>query len=259
MSGNYNEHAAVWEWAGQDRSAEISFWLTLAGKYGIRALSAMCATGHVADALATAGLAVTAIDITQEMIRHGRQNYGGNANLTFIEGDICTLDLQGKAYDFAFIGTTDLHHLHSEEARHQALSSLANHTRSGGGLGLELWYPSTDSWDSPWREFQPLVPPAAGEPKVWKRGKTVYDVEKLLVTISQEVFVESNGLTKQFPHSFTLQLFSREDLFDMLSRAGYRVTTEYGSYELELWTPQSDKWLVEAVNQGNPKEQSKQC
>ena len=245
--GDYAKHAAVWDWSGHDRSGEVNCWLTLARKYGTRVLSAMCATGKVANALAEEGLAVTAVDITKEMISEGRAKYGHSPNLTFIEGDICALDLPAKEYDFAFIATTDIHHLHTSQARDQAFAGLAAHTRPGGGLGLELWYARDKSFASPWREFQPLVPPAPGEPKAWKKGKTEYNAETKLVTITQEVFVEQNGVVEQFPHVFSLQLFSHEDLYGTLARAGYRVVAEYGSYELEPWNQESSKWLVEAV------------
>ena len=247
--GDYAKHAAVWDWSGHDRSGEVNCWLTLAQKYGTRVLSAMCATGKVASALAEEDLAVTAVDITTEMINEGRRKYGHSPNLTFREGDICALDLSVKDYDFTFIATTDIHHLHTSEAQAKALASLAAHTRPGGGLGLELWYPSDKSFASPWREFQPLVPPPPGEPKAWKKGKTEYDAVTKLVTIAQEVFVEQDGVVEQFPHAFSLQLFSREDLYTMLTRAGYIVMAEYGSYDLEPWEQGSSKWIVEAVRE----------
>jgi len=245
--GNYEKHAAVWEWSGYDRSSEIMCWLTLAKKYGTKALAAMCATGKVAEALASDGLTVTAVDITTEMVNEGRRKYGHNANLTFIEGDICDLHLPARDYDFAFIATTDLHHLLTPEARGNALASLAAHTRPGGCLGLELWYPSPQSFNSPWREFQPIVPPAPGEPKVWKKGKTEYNATNKLVTITQEVFVETHGSLEQFLHTFSLQLFDREDLIDMLTKAGYDLVAEYGSYDLGPWSIESGKWIIEAV------------
>jgi SAM-dependent methyltransferase len=244
--GDYARHAAVWDWSGHDRLAEIGCWLILARRYGIKVLSAMCATGTVADALARQGLVVTAVDITKEMVAEGKRRYGSNANLTFIEGDICDLSLCAVDYDFAFISTTDLHHLHTSEAREDALASLAAHTRQGGGLGLELWYPPEQSFASPWREFGPVTPPAPGEPKVWKKGKTEYDAASRLVNITQEVFVERDGAIEQFPHQFSMKLFSREELYVMLTKAGYNVVAEYGSYDFEPWEAKSGKWIVEA-------------
>jgi SAM-dependent methyltransferase len=245
--GDYAKHAAVWDWSGSDRSAEVNCWFNLAKKYGPRVLAAMCATGTVANALAEEGLSVTAVDITREMISEGRRKYGQNPKLEFIEVDICALDLPVKDYDFTFIATTDIHHLHTSDARDKALACLAAHARAGGGLGLELWYPAERSFASPWREFQPLVQPAPGEPKAWKKGKTEYDAGKKIVTITQEVFVEKDGVVEQFPHAFSLQLFSREELYTMLASAGYKVVGEYGSHNLEPWTPESSQWIIEAV------------
>ena len=246
---NYSRHAEIWGWFSGDRADEIDCWATLSKRYGATVLAAMVATGEVAAALAGRGFKVTAVDITKEMVVEGIRRHGGNQNLTFVEGDVRSLRLAEKEYDFAFIGTTDFHHLLTSSDRKAALMNLYTHTRSGGGLGLELWFPSCISWSTPWKVFEPLSAPADPTVKVWKKGQTEFNAESCMVTIAQEVFIERGGRTEHFPHTFPLQLFDKDSLAVMLHGAGYTIAKEYGSYGFDPWTPQSPKWIVEAVKE----------
>lgn len=246
--GDYARHAEVWDWYAVDRTKEAEFWAKLAKQYGTKVMAGMCATGTVAAQLALNGLQVTGVDITREMIETASQRYADRQHLRFIEADLCALQLPDKDYDFAFVGTTSFHHLQTAEQREAALRSLRRHTRAGGGLALELWLPASKSWSSPERVFEPINPPADSQLKVWKKGKTEYDADSRLVTITQEVFIERNGEVESFAHAFSLQLFDRDTLEAELNEVGYSIVAEYGSYDLSPWVPDSRKWIVEAVS-----------
>jgi SAM-dependent methyltransferase len=246
QKGDYAKHAAVWDWSGHDRTGEVDLWLNMAQKYGTRVLAAMCATGQVASGLAENGMSVTAVDMTAEMIAEGRERHGRIAGLEFVQANVCGLDLPRKNYDFAFLATSDIHHLPDSPSRDAALASLGKHIRSGGGLGLEMWYPKAQSYATPWREFRPLTAAGAGGPMVWKRGRTEYDAQSMRVTITQEVHVESGGLKASFPHVLSLQLFERSELQRMLIKAGFELAAEYGSPDFDSWHPESSQWIVEA-------------
>ena len=209
-------------------------------------LAAMCATGEVASGLAGEGMSVTAVDMTAEMIVEGQRRHGHVSGLDFVEANICEMELSCRDYDFAFVATSDIHHLPDRVTRDAALTSLAEHIRSGGGLGLELWYPHAQSYATPWRNFRPLTEVGAGEPLVWKRGMTEYDADTMLVTITQEVYIESGASSEVFPHVLNLQLFDRCELRRMLAAAGFELMAEYGSVALDPWHAESGKWIVEA-------------
>lgn len=244
--GNYAKHAAIWDWSGYDRTKEFEFWCNLAEPYGKKALSAMCAIGEAGAYMVGKGFDVTALDITKEMIEEGRCRYKDLKNLKFVCSDVRNFELADKTYDFAFIGSTDLHHMQTEEDMIKVLTSIHQHLRSSGGLGLELWYPSESSWTSPKRKFEPLNDIADSAVKVWKEGQTDYDAENQVVTISQEVYIQAGNDVEHFTHAFKLQLFSRELLLKLLNECGYKVKQEYGGYNLESWEPGSSKWIVEA-------------
>lgn len=245
--GDYARHAEIWDWYAADRTEEIRFWAALARRYGTKVLCGMCATGQVAAALAAEGLQVTGVDITPEMIAAAESQQAGQTGLQFVQGDLCALQLPSQDYDFAFVGTTSFHHLQTAEQREAALRSLWRHTRPGGGLALELWYPAERDWSSPERVFEPLHPTPGAALRVWKRGSTRYQADRRLVTIEQEVCIERNGASESFPHVFSLQLLDRQQLLAELERADYRLVREHGSYGDSTWQPGDPKWIIEAV------------
>lgn len=244
--GNYSKHASIWDWGGYDRTPEFKFWCCLGQKYGKNILSAMSAIGEVGAFMAECGLDVTALDFTKEMVEEGLRRYGDISNLVFVQADICDFKLD-KIFDFAFIGSSDLHHLHSIKSIEAALLSINKHLRAGGGLALELWYPSNNSWRTQKCKFEPLKSQFESTKRVWKEGYTSYDAQTKRVLISQEVFIQNEENLEQFTHEFELQLFSRENFFETLSKCGYSVKAEYGGYSFETWSKDSSKWIIEVV------------
>lgn len=249
MAADYARHARIWDWGGVSRTEELTFWDKMAAAYGPRILAPMCAIGELVGGLADMSereeRRLVGIDLTAEMIEEAQRRYGNRAGLDFLCADIANFTVD-EQFDFAFIASTDLHHLLESDLRMQALTNLRKHTRLGGGLGLELWYPSQRSFASDWQRFDQQQPRSDGL-VVWKRGRTSYDADTLQVSIEQEVYIEERGQTEMFPHAFTLQLFSPADLPLMLSEAGYRLEAEYGDYDGSAWQQGASKWLVEAV------------
>jgi SAM-dependent methyltransferase len=244
---SYARHARVWGYYSIDRSEEAAAWVTLARRYGASVLALMCATGEMAADLAQRGLRICAVDFIPEMVREGQRRWGAVENLEFVEGDIRNLELKQKDFDFAF--TTDFNHLLTLADCRLALASIYNHLRLGGGLALELSLPSAESWDSPWRTFEPTrSDPTLPPVKTWKRGRTSYAAARRVVTIEQEVFIQEPGqeTPESFFHCFELQLWQREEIETLLRETGFRICTQYSDYSLRAWSPESDRWLVEA-------------
>lgn len=248
---SYARHARVWGCFSGDRTAELAFWETLARRYGSSILALMSATGEMAAALAERGFSVCAVDFIPEMIDEGRRRYGGIASLSFHQGDIRSLRLDRQDHDFAF--ASDFNHLLTRADCLAALIRVRQHLRQGGGLGLDLWRPADESWESPWREFAPTLTdanPVALDPaiqKTWKRGRTRYDANERLITIQQEVYIQQDGTVEQFSHHFTLKLWDPPEIACMLVEAGFWLANQYGSYQFDPFAADSPHWIVEAV------------
>ncbi|ERJ11014.1 class I SAM-dependent methyltransferase [Haloplasma contractile] len=140
--GNYEKYATLWDWSGYDRTEEFEFWSKMASHYGNKVLSPMAAIGEVGAYMSNNGFNVTVSDLTREMVAEGHKRYGHLPNIEFIQADVRYHNFTQDIFDFAFIGSTDLHHLQTIEDVRMALQSIHHCLKPAGGLGLELWYPS---------------------------------------------------------------------------------------------------------------------
>ncbi|MBN2240802.1 MAG: class I SAM-dependent methyltransferase [Dehalococcoidales bacterium] len=242
-TGNYVKHAAIWGMETIDRSEEIVFYAALAGNYGNKVLSPMCATGEIAFGLAERGFNVTAFDIEPEMITVAQNRYKGRENLSFLTGDVTHFSLPESDYHFCFIGTGDFHHLLSNEDMLKALKCIHNHLAETGCLILKLSYPGSESWHSPQQRFELSIPPETGI-RAWKLAETAYDAVTMRTHIRQEIFIEEKGNTETFLHEFDLQLVTREALERLLHESGYKLIGEYSGYDFSEWNPASPDWIV---------------
>ena len=206
----------------------------------------MCATGEIARGMAEDGLRVTAIDREPAMIAEAKKVAPGSDNPLFLTGDVTTLDLPEKDYDFAFIGTGDLHHLETEKEIQDTLTNIQRHLREKGGLALELFYPAAESWHSPEQRYDPPNLPDSGV-KTWKLSESRYDADTMCQHIRQEVFIEKDGMINSFVHEFDLRLANEETVFRLLGQAGFRIIAEYGGFDFREWQPGAEKWIVESV------------
>lgn len=80
-----------------------------------RVLEIGCGLGAFARLLARRAETVTAVDLSQEMLRVAGERSRAYPNLQFILGDFLRLDLPPETYD-CIVTTTTLHHLPQDEA-----------------------------------------------------------------------------------------------------------------------------------------------
>lgn len=232
MKTNYSEHALYWDWDEYDDSETYDFWCKLGNKYGANFLNGMCAIGKAAAYIAKKGNSVTDIDYTDEMINEGKKRFGDMKNLQFVRADICDFELSEKNVDFFFITGSDIHLLPSIEVISKALKNIHNHLKTGGGLGIELWYPLGESWSAPLKRFDPRVPRKDGI-YIWKESEASYDATSKRQDIHQIIHIESDGETKSFDHYVSLQMYEKEALLFTFQNCGFEIVGEYCDYNFK--------------------------
>ncbi|MDR1465196.1 MAG: class I SAM-dependent methyltransferase [Oscillospiraceae bacterium] len=250
MYNNYEKQAFVWDWDAFDDTPEYEYWRSYAERFGQNVLVPMCALGQSAAYLAEHGFSVTAFDITPEMISEGKARFGAVGGLELIVGDILSLDLETKNYDFTFLaGHGDLHLLQTLGDVRQAFHSLHRRLRAGGCLALELSLPAPESFCYPKREYQPRVPRYTDK-KVWKVNEGRYDAAEKRNYIEQTVHVESAADAEAFTQRVCLQYYERGEILALLKQCGFSVQGEFSDRARMPWTPGQCEWLVEAVKIG---------
>jgi len=245
--GNYISHARFWDWGGIDRSCEFEYWLKYAQSYGCNVLMPMCALAEAGAYLAERGLAVTAFDITPDMVDEGKKRFGETPGLLILEGNICDFHFDISPADFCYC--TDFGHLHSTEDIQKALLCINKHLRPGGGLVIEtsIRHPRKKSSHTTPQTFHPqkqIYP----DLKVWKTSENRYDAEAGRQYISQTFYAEdTNGKIDTFDHEFYMQEYFRIDWLEALKKCGFEIKNEYSDRDKSLWRDTDMFWIVEAI------------
>jgi len=95
-----------------------------------------CGVGRWSIKLAKAGMDVTAIDISKEMVKIAQKNAKKeNANIDFKISSADKLELKQNFYDYA-LSVTVLQHIIDEKKRLKAIENLVNSLKPGGKLIL---------------------------------------------------------------------------------------------------------------------------
>jgi hypothetical protein len=50
-----------------------------------------------------------------------------------------------------------------------------------------------------------------------------------------------------FLHEIELQMITREMLFSLLQKTGFRLLAEYGGFDFSVWRPGAANWIIEAA------------
>lgn len=249
--GNYAKHARFWDWGNldHDRTPEDEYWYQYAKRYGNNVLIPMCALGEAGAYMARRGMAVTAFDITPEMITEGRKRFGAVPGLLLCEGDVRDFRFDIPPVDFCY--STDFGHIPTMEEVKKALVCIGTHLRDGGGLVIETTLPPTESHSYPLQTFLPVNQVYPGL-KVWKTGEGRFDAETGRHYISQKFYAQDgSGHIESFDHAFYLQCYSREQWIAALNDCGFEIVGEYRNREVESWQSGGDGfWMVEACKRG---------
>lgn len=244
METNYSKHAVVWDWDDYDNSLEYEFWSKMSSKYGKHILSAMGALGQTGAYLAKKDFTVTVLDYTEEMIAEGIKRFGNIKGLEFIHADICNFKLKDSTFDFCF--TSDLNGLSSIDDVEKAVKNINKHLRIGGGFGIEIFLPFKNSFKAPMKRFDPRVPKGDGI-KIWKEGESSYNSDTMTYNIHQIIYIEENGIVKNFNHNVTLQLYNKDYLTNIIMDCGFKKVDEYCDYDFNKNEDNTKNQYVEFV------------
>lgn len=126
----------------EDTAAVASFVAALAP--GGQVLEMGVGTGRLAVPLAAAGLTVTGVDASLEMLSRLRARPGGDV-IRAIQGDFTDVDAGGP-YDLVLIAFSTLFLVPSQEGQLACLANARRHLRPGGALVVEAFVPDHSRW-----------------------------------------------------------------------------------------------------------------
>ena len=229
-----------------DHDYDLPFWLALAEREDGPVVEWGAGTGRLVTPLAGAGLDVTAVEVSENMVEKGREK--GDA-VEWVRGDMRYVKLGGR-YSLAVCAFNSFLCLSSVDDALAFLRNVREHLEPDGLLGIEvsaftpeelcesadgpvLRHDFTREWGTPVRTLE-------------RFSVSRYDAASQLLSMRlfYELYSREGELENKRAHDLTIRIVGRGELELMLRLAGFEVEAVYGGFEGEPFTTGSDHLIV---------------
>jgi len=229
-----------------DHDYDLPFWLALAEREDGSVVEWGAGTGRLAAPLAGAGLDVTAVEVSENMVEKGREK---GDDVEWVRGDMRDMAL-GRRYGLAVCAFNSFLCLLSVDDALAFLRNAREHLQPDGLLGIEV------SAFTPEELCEGADGPALRHDFTRERGTPVRTLERFSVSrydaasqlLSMRLFYElydrGGELENKRAHDLTIRIVGRGELELMLRFAGFEVEAVYGGFEGEPFTAGSDHLIV---------------
>ena len=257
-----SELAAIYDavYAGRDDTA---FWETMAAAAdGGPVLELGCGTGRVLVPLARAGVEITGLDLSAEMLERCRARIAGEPaevreRVQLVAADMTTFDL-GRRFGSIICPFAGFQQLLTVDQQLACLERCRVHLLPRGRLVLDL--PNPDP--APAEYARDGL--GNGEPVVqlvdWTDGRrirwwmTVTGYDRALqcneCEVTYEVVSADGEKTRRMTETVSLRYTFRYELEHLLFRAGFRLAALYGDYDCSPLGDESPALIVVAESGG---------
>ncbi len=236
------ELAAIYDAVYADRD-DAGFWREMAAAAGGGpVLELGCGTGRVLLPLARAGVEITGLDLSTQMLERCRAKLvrepaAVRDRARLVAADMTSFDL-GREFAAVICPFGGFQQLRTVEQQLACLAACRAHLRPRGSLVLDL--PNPDPAPAAYAGDEAVGGEAAAVLVDWGGGRqirwwmTVTGYERAQQWSECEVIyevVEADGATRRITETIALRYIFRYELEHLLVRAGFRVVALYGDYD----------------------------
>jgi SAM-dependent methyltransferase len=230
---------------------DLDFYRQFARQANGPILEIGCGTGRVLRALADLGLPLTGVDNSPEMLSRAGSRMPSGVNLVLGDMRCLTLaQLPDAPYWMAFSAINGWLHLPDPPAQLEALRSLRAVVVAGGLLLLDLMVPEPHylaALDGRLTcEFSTTLPNGDRLDKLVSRTHDLATQTIHTTVYYDRARADSGQLSREVGHYDTRYLH-RFELEHVLERAGWRLISIFGSYELEPYGADAERMLALAT------------
>jgi len=244
--------AEIYDYQTDGITGDIAFWVDLARQTGGEALELACGTGRVLIPLARAGLRVTGLDISPNMLAVARRKLSGEPHevaerVNLAEGDMRQFDL-GRTFGLVFIAFRSFQALLTRVDQRQCLESAGRHLRPGGLFAFEAFNPRVArlTAEMPVHEDKESFEGPGGMHVSWS-GETTYDLaEQVLHSVWRYERTAADGTMTRSEHVLKLHYFFRFEMEWMLEACGFEIEALYGDFDHSPFTADSPEMIFVA-------------
>jgi SAM-dependent methyltransferase len=231
--------------------ADLDFYRQFAREANGPILEIGCGTGRVLRALTELGLPLTGVDNSAEMLRRARSRLPGGVNLVLDDVRCLTpAQLPDAPYWMAFSAINSWLHLPDAEAHLDALRALRAVVVSGGLLLLDLMVPEPHylaTLDGRLTcEFSTTLPDGDRLDKLVSRTHDLA-TQTIQTTVYYDRTQSGAGQLRRAVGHYETRYLHRFELEHLLERAGWRLISLYGSYELDPYGADAERMLALAT------------
>ena len=200
-----------------------------------------CGTGRLLIPTARAGVSVTGLDNSEDMLAICRRKLNDEsaevrARVNLVRADMRDFDL-GIRFSLVTIPFGPFNYLVSVEEHVGCLNSIKPHLRDTGALVMDLWYPNLrELWASELGADivcvkTPFYLPD-GRSVTWGIRNTSVDYNRQI--IQEEMFYDvryPDGREEQLVYPSPLRYFFRYEVEHLLARTGFRIESVYADFD----------------------------
>ncbi|MFY0545618.1 class I SAM-dependent methyltransferase [Brevibacillus sp. H7] len=232
-------------------SGDIPFYLEMAQQAQGEILDLACGTGRISIPLAEAGLTVTGLDLSAEMLKRAEEKAkerGVADRVSFLQGDMRTFDL-GRKFPLIMIPFRSFLHLLHIHEQMKALTCIRKHLAPGGTFVMNVFVPKISHLyeESEKMSLRGTYRLETGE-EIAMWDYTRYDHFQQLseVTRTYERISPEGLVTEKVVGRFTLRYIFPAELHHLLRLNGFKVIQRFGSFTKEPFTQNSSELIIVA-------------
>jgi SAM-dependent methyltransferase len=241
MTTEYDAFAASYDLEYGTTRSDLDFYVALTRAAKPPVLELACGTGRVTIPIARAGVPVTGVDSSWEMLAQARAKLdaAGPLPVTLVEGDMRTFQLKER-FGLAVIPARSFLHLLTPEDHVTALRNIHRHLLDGGRLALNFFVPNLrmivehaeSSLGQALVYSHEFVDPDTGQQVlVWRSLQHETHRQRIHAQFVYE-WLDDDGATVARQHRhYTLCYIHRNEMEHLLARCGFEVEALYGDFE----------------------------
>jgi len=235
MPAFYDTLAGFYDLEYGNRQDDISFYKSIAKKYGPPILEIGVGTGRVAIPLARSGLDVYGIDNSHQMLKIAaekiaRSNRKTRNHLHIFQADMRHFAIK-KSFPVCIIPFRSFLHNLNIHDQLSTLQSINEHLDSNGVLALDLFVPIYSVINQTrWQEEIPAQELGEGEQGISLTTTVTHDPQEQLLEI-ENIYHRKNTQSKESIGRYCYRYIFRYEMELLLRLANFELEAVYGDFD----------------------------
>jgi ubiquinone/menaquinone biosynthesis C-methylase UbiE len=241
MTPEYDAFAATYDLEYGTTRVDIDFYVALAKAARPPVLELACGTGRITIPIARAGVPITGVDSSREMLARARAKLdpADVLRVTLVEGDMRAFQLEER-FGLAIIPARSFLHLLTSDDQVMALHNIGRHLLPGGRLALNFFVPNLrmivehaeSSLGQALAYSHEFVDPESGQQVlVWRSLQHETHRQRIHAHFVYEWVDEAGATVARRHRHYTLCYIYRNEMEHLLARCGFEVEALYGDFE----------------------------